>query len=412
MGANRLICFRTDGNSQIASGHLVRCFSIALACQRAGMEVCFLVSDKESSLLLKGLLNTVEKTDGNAANHIPVINLKSAAYNHLEQELPEIISLLSFPYPAINTFIHDTNVTNKEIVYFIDSYYITDKYFSSLKPLVKTAYLDDLQLFDYPADLVINYDIIPDELMPSYRAAYQNAGKLLLGAAYTPLRPQFLNRQITIKTKITDILITTGGSDPCHFCLDFARQILLIHTGKSCPPSLSVPQIRDITFHLAVGKLNTDTQKLRQLAASLPLLQLHEAVSDMASLMEKCDLAVSAAGTTLYELCALGIPSVSFTMADNQIPSANAFHQERAIPYMGDIRNEPDKVFENVLSFIDSMTCMSYSDCCFDTAISSIQENSPKVSCSFSQRKTAHDAMRRFVDGQGALRIAAALKEL
>lgn len=412
MGSNRLIYFRTDGNSQIASGHLVRCFSIALACQRAGMEVCFLVSDEESFQLLNGLLSERENADGNATYDISVIKLKSALYNHLEQELPEVISLLSSSFPAVNPLVSDANVIRKEIIYFIDSYYITEKYLSTLKPLVKTVYLDDLQLFDYPVDLIINYDIIPDDLMPSYRAAYQNAGKLLLGAAYTPLRPQFQNRQITIKKRVSDILITTGGSDPFHFCLEFARQILLIHTRKSCPTNLSASQIHNITFHIVVGKLNTDKEKLRRLAPALPLLHLHEAVSDMAALMEKSDLAVSAAGTTLYELCALGIPSVSFTMADNQIPSAKAFHQEGAIPYMGDIRHTPDKVFENALSFIASMTRMSQPDFFFNVAVSSAQESFPKDSFSFSQRKTAHETMRRFVDGNGALRIAAALKEL
>ena len=79
---------------------------------------------------------------------------------------------------------------------------------------------------------------------------------------------------------------------------------------------------------------------------------------------------------------------------------------------MGDIRHTPDKVFENALSFIASMTRMSQLDFFLNVAVSSAQESSPNDSLSFSQRKTVHETMRRFVDGNGALRIAAALKEL
>ncbi|MCR5796546.1 MAG: hypothetical protein K6G63_01315 [Eubacterium sp.] len=35
--------------------------------------------------------------------------------------------------------------------------------------------------------------------------------------------------------------------------------------------------------------------------------------------MQKCDIAISAAGSTLYELCACGVPTITYTTADNQI---------------------------------------------------------------------------------------------
>lgn len=402
MGFHKLIYFRTDGNSEIASGHLMRCVSIALACQALDMEICFLVSDAESSQLLSGILKdcganpikqenlfedtgktdsrqqfATEKTDtdyGNNMGRISVIQLRTASYNKLELELPEVISLLC--------------PQNYPVIFLLDSYYVTENYLSALKPYAKTAYLDDLQLFDYPVDLLVNYDVIPDSALPFYQTAYQNAGQLLLGAAYTPLRSQFLRKQIAIREQASDILVTTGGSDPYHFCLHFALKIL--HSENNNPWNRK--NFPHMIFHLVAGKLNKDKEQLRQLADSFSFLQIHEDVEDMASLMEHCDLAVSAAGTTLYELCALGVPAVSFSIAHNQTAAAKAFAQTGAIPWAGDLRQEPDKVFEKIAAFLVSMGAPS--------------------SGSLFLRKTAQEAMHSLVDGRGASRIAQALSGL
>ena len=140
-------------------------------------------------------------------------------------------------------------------------------------------------------------------------------------------------------------------------------------------------------LHVVVGRLNEDKDKLYKLADELPFLQLHENVSDMASLMTSCDLAVSAAGTTLYELCAAGVPSISFCLADNQLTAAKAFDEAGAIPCAGDIRRSCDEVLGNVMNFVTYMS-----------------ENSKK-------RKAALETMRQLVDGKGAMRIAKALTE-
>lgn len=353
MGTDRLVYFRTDGNSHIATGHLVRCLSIADACFSLGMKVYFLVSDQESKALLQSF---------DPACRFPVRILETAVYDDLEKELPEVLGMLNEAGQA-------------EQIFFLDSYYVTEHYLSAVRTAAKVAYLDDLQLFDYPADLLINYDVIPESRSASYQAAYQNAARTLLGASYTPLRAQFTNLQPYCRDRVSNILVTTGGSDPYHFCLRLIaafRKNSFLHLCQ---------------LHVVVGRLSEDKDKLYKLADELPFLQLHENVSDMASLMASCDLAVSAAGTTLYELCAAGVPSMSFCLADNQLTAAKAFDEAGAIPCAGDIRRSCDEVLGNVMNF---MTYMS--------------ENSKK-------RKAALETMRQLVDGKGAMRIAKALTE-
>ena len=409
MGTYQLIYIRTDGNKEIASGHLTRCLSIALACRQLGMAVHFLVSDEESLALLSDICENLygqgtpslslpvsEKEPSSllpasaAEKPFSVSRLQTASYNHLEQELPELTALLSsqisrepssFPHTFSGSGKTDTPVITAKPVILLDSFFVTEPYLSALKPLAKVAYLDDLCLFDYPVDLLINYDVIPDSELAAYHLSYQNAGQLLLGAAYTPLRSQFQGKQISVKNQVKNILITTGASDPRHFCLAFIDKLTSPDLSDAFGPS-------GVVFHMVIGKLNTDKTALYRLAGELPFVRLHENVADMASLMLNCDFAISAAGTTLYELCALGVPAVSFTMADNQVISAKAFAAAGAIPCAGDIRENQDEVLNAVFQLMKDYSSGN----------------------SYGKRKSAQTAMRRLVDGNGALRIARALK--
>ena len=132
-------------------------------------------------------------------------------------------------------------------------------------------------------------------------------------------------------------------------------------------------------FHIVIGKMNEDKENLYRLAKELPFLTLHENVQDMADLMSKCDLAVSAAGTTLYELCALGIPTIS----------AGAIDRANAIPCAGDLRVSADELFQKIFQFIEDTAALSGDSC--------------------AKRKAMHHRMTGLVDGNGAARIAHAL---
>lgn len=374
MSSNHLVFIRTDGNSQIASGHLMRCISIANACRELGMKVHFLVSDKESISFFQ------EKSFAD----FPITCLESAAYDHLEWELPELLSLLA-------------DCDHQKTIFLLDSYFVTEKYLESVGKLAKTAYIDDLMLFDYPVDFLVNYDVISSRTMPAYQAAYANAGKTLLGAAYAPLRGQFQNREMPLRKQVKNILITTGGSDPFHFCLYLIRALKEMISVPSPKP---FPIFEGVTFHMIIGAYYTDKEALYSLGQACPFLKLYENVTDMATLMESCDLAVSAAGTTLYELCALGVPSISFTMADNQVASANAFDESGIIPYSGDIRTSTDYAPEKILKFLTRMSG-------FD-----IIDSTPSAANSYAKRKIVHQTMRSFIDGKGSQKIARTMLEL
>lgn len=374
MGSHRLIYFRTDGNSQIATGHLMRCLSIAQACQILSLPVCFLVSDEDSASLLKQF---------DPVGTFPVRILSSAVYNDMEKELPELLSLLS-EAPSL---------------LFVDSYFVTEPYLQAVSGICAVTYLDDLQLFDYPVDLVINYDIIPEDMLPSYQASYKRAGQTLLGASYTPLRRQFQMEVPAVRPSVKDILITTGGSDPYHFCLN-----LLSCFQERFSALIAEP---DFHLHVLIGSLNEDKRLLMELAEELPFLKLHENVTDMATLMASCDLAISAAGTTLYELCAVGIPAVSYSFADNQLPSSLAFANVGAVPYAGDLRMDTESC--SIVPSPDSKgTGSAYG---LPGVLSAVCHFVTDMSGNMAKRKSAQQSMHRLIDGKGSCRIARALEE-
>ena len=88
MGSDQVIYFRADGNSEIATGHLVRCLSIARAlryelAKPAGpcCDICFLVSDGESRELLNGFFDFPEE--------FAIRILEAGSYDAPMTELPQ-----------------------------------------------------------------------------------------------------------------------------------------------------------------------------------------------------------------------------------------------------------------------------------------------------------------------------------
>ena len=371
MEPEKSILIRTDGNPEIATGHLMRCFSIACALKKEGAHAAFAVSDETS----KAMLHSFFCKEASFPIHVL----------HTDYRMPEaelnILPQLLFGEGngGGNGFGHDLISrsgspggkarTGGFSALLIDSYFVTKHFLEALRPLIKTAYIDDLYAFDYPVDLVINYDFAPPGNF------YSKAGKALLGCVFTPLRAQFSGLTPVFREQVKDVLISTGGTDERNVAGTLAASLL------------TAPESASWRIHVLTGPMHVHRSELQALAASHPQLLLHENVTRMADLMRACDLAVSAAGTTLYELCAAGVPSVSFTMADNQLPCSRDMERFAGVPCAGDVRSTPD-LTARLMSLLFSLA-----------------EN-PR------QRSSLSRSMHAAVDGKGAERIARELLAL
>lgn len=365
MEKQKKILIRADGNPYIATGHLMRCLSIASALRRAGASVSFAVADEVSARLLSSFCPEKDPYP---------IHILDSDYRHPDSELDALRSLLLSP-----------GGTGFDCL-LIDSYFVTPGYLEALRPLLRTAYIDDLYSFDYPVDLIINYDFAPPEDF------YKNAADRLLGPSFTPLRPQFRGLSYRVRPQVCDLLISTGGTDDA----DVAGRLLEELTDMSflkvsaAPPSTgtdaAAPGQMHWQYHVLAGPMHAHRARLQRMADLDPSIHLYEKVTDMAALMARCDLAVSAAGTTLYELCAVGLPAVSFTMADNQLATARDMQRFVSLPYAGDTREE---------GFLPRLA----------SHVRGLAQDA-------SERQRLSNAMQKTVDGNGADRIAAALLSL
>ena len=135
---------------------------------------------------------------------------------------------------------------------------------------------------------------------------------------------------------------------------------------------LHLPGVR---FHFVVSALKPRIKEIKGSAPANAVLHINE--QHMSELMTSCDIAVSAAGSTLYELCACGIPSITYSLADNQIVAARQFQEQNVMINAGDCRNNRD--------FTGNI----------ESCIHHLSED-------FQLRKTLSAEMQKLVDGHGA----------
>lgn len=304
-----MIGIRVDANKQIASGHLMRCLSIADALFSLGENVVFFTSDEfAETLIVKRGYQTVRL---------------NSDWDKKEDELEILIGELKKYSPGM---------------LLVDSYQVTSNYLKSLRETVKLAYLDDLNSFDYAVDLVINYSVYADEMV------YPMNKRYLLGTRYAPLRKQFdiseerLNRSMEGRRKNPTILVTMGATDPYFIAKKTVEKIMM-------EPELS--EYRIIVIRGRFWEYSFDDNMDDRVSVM-------ENVEKMADVMLECSVAVSAAGSTLYELCACGVPTVTVSYADNQIGNAKGFADRDIMYYAGDARNTVDlekKVIESILNY-------------------------------------------------------------
>lgn len=298
-------CFFASGNSDIGMGHIMRCVAIAEAMIEKNIGVCFYTKYKQS-------------------------------YDFLISK-----SFNVFLYKNIS----DLNINYEYMV--IDDYKISRNIFDILKQKSKKLiYIDDLNLFDYNVDLVINTGIDAENI--SYN--FDSNKKFLLGCKYCILRKEFRQiSKINISKNINNILITTGGSDKYNMTSTIFEFLSKLFDDN-------------IKFHIVIGQTFNKDNIVKASNAVL-----YNSPNNISQIMSKCDLAISAGGNTLYELCYLGIPTISFIYADNQLNLVKGLNKLNCISNIGYYNKIDYSYFKDVI--------YKYNDFNFRNSISQNQKN-------------------------------------
>lgn len=298
----------------------MRCLAIAGKAKEQGNDCVFFTADDSyyDKIAIFGIRCIVLNSD----------------YDKLESELP--------------FFIKKIELENPDRI-IVDSYYVTEKYLKILKQTAIVTYIDDIAAFAYPVDILINYNIYGSQM--DYQRIYKQAKalipKMLIGTQFVPLRKEFQSiSQKEISDTVKNVLVSVGGSDP-ECIITKIIEYLINHKELT----------EDKKYHFVIGEFEPDREKIIGMALKYEWIVLHCQVKQMAQLMLSCDAALSAAGSTLYELCACGIPTVTYVLEDNQILGAAIFQEKSLMKSVGDYRYVDKwmcKLFQQMKELYDS----------------------------------------------------------
>jgi len=285
MFSNSSLVIRADSNTQIGTGHVMRCIALAQAWQDRGGKITFL-SHCESNKIKQRIQNEgfdfipIEKPHPNPSD--------------LEETL-KCLSAIRNPQSAIRNWLA------------LDGYHFTPDYQKTIRVCgYRLLVIDDTAHLDYyHADILVNQNINAPELNYSCN---KDTIKLL-GCNYVMLRREFLQYKgwkRKMPEKARKILVTMGGSDPDNVTLRVIKAL----------NSLNDP---DLEVKIVAGPANQNINSLeKELQLSAFDFELLSSVSNMPELMARADLVISAGGSTCWELAFLGLPTITLILAGNQ----------------------------------------------------------------------------------------------
>lgn len=271
--------FRCDASVEIGAGHVVRCLTLAETLADSGWS-CAFASNQEGVVTVPMLTRCGYDT---LQLHGPAEGEPS----EFAQQWPDGCDLL-----------------------VVDHYQWNATFETACRPWArKILAIDDLA--DRPHDCELLLDQTLGRRSDEYRSLVPSACHLLLGPDYALLRPQFaaaragaLERR-RAQGPLQRVLVSFGGSDP----QDMTAIALegLAATG--------LPVAVDIVLGTDHAEERYPSGSIGAMAAEV---SVHRDVSNMAALMARADLAIGAAGTTAWERCCLGLPSIAIPVATNQ----------------------------------------------------------------------------------------------
>jgi UDP-2,4-diacetamido-2,4,6-trideoxy-beta-L-altropyranose hydrolase len=272
-----LIC-RADADQEICTGHVMRAIALGEAWRRAG---------GRAALLTKCEPWLQQRAAGSFAE-VHALSDKGSVEETLN---------------AIQHFRQ--RLAPKHCWVSLDGYHFDDVFQGKIKALdyPLLVFDDYAHLPHYSADIILNQNAGAELL--DY---HTERSKLLLGTDYVILRDEFLSaeRAQIYEPNPKRILVTMGGVDSPN-----VTQVVL--------EALAGIESEHVSIRILIGRANPHLSSLKShIRSHLPHAELIVQADNMSEQYQWSTMAIAAAGTTSWELCYFGIPSLLVQIADNQ----------------------------------------------------------------------------------------------
>lgn len=278
----RVLFLRSDAGAQIGIGHAMRLLALAQAWIDRGGRAVIGMSDTVPSVV-----------DRYRSEGIDVLIMAQDRGSMLDaDETVEAALERGATWIAVDGYWFDAS--------------FQDRLAGSGIPLVC---VDDEGLSEhYRALLLVNQNLHADRALYPLRG---DDAPTLLGPRFAMLRREFRRgAQMALEevpTVARRILVTLGGADPPGATATVLRAMQYLPIGE-------------LTVEVVVGAANSQYDALDLLASSLDFgVHLTRSVENMVPLMRAADIAVTSGGTTVWELAAMGVPSIVGAVAEMEV---------------------------------------------------------------------------------------------
>jgi len=343
------LVIRADANSIIGTGHLMRCIALAQAWQERGVCVTFLSHCQSEALQRRVIKEGFE-------------------FVFVERPHPDPADLKQV-LDRLKNFRKGSGIP----WLVLDGYHFDSDYQRSIREAgSRLVVIDDYNhLSNYHADILLNQNI-GAELIP-YICDLKTVK--LFGPKYALLRTEFLTWKNRIPKQSENprrVIVTLGGADPDNITLKVLRALLqtrLKGFGIDVIVGPANPNIKELEFEIQCAQKATV-----QLTNSIQLLYS----INMPEIMAMTDVAISAGGSTCWELCFFGKPFLVLITAENQRGIARGL----------------DKV--------GSAICLGWHQ---DVTMNQIKTNLESLLNDTQGRRELSIKGRKIIDGQGRNRV-------
>lgn len=276
------IAIRADGNSVIGFGHLVRTQALAHQLEKLGAELIFFSRNPEN------------------VNGFQVVALGSGDLENEDQAVIAYLSEYGIDMLIIDSYAYDQGRLDR-----------------MGKLAIASVYIDDMNRYLFNTSFIVNGNLYAPRL------DYRGQAKFLLGSDYLMMREDFSGLAArSVQPEVENVLLTLGAADMENITPALIK-ILFTYT-----------RFESLRWHIVIGPAFSNHEEIACLVRDRSNLFIC-CSPIMKDLMGICDLAISAAGSTSYELAACGVPGILLVAADNQVMLAAEMERQQIAINLG-----------------------------------------------------------------------------